>query len=187
MNFSFLKFALLLTSITLATSVYAKDNADETSTSTMRDLHPNYLSYDRLGVGVKWGTLTGVSAKYWADDYQAVEITAAFADSNTAIGADYLWNFRGAVASLSKFRGADNFVPFVGMGLLSSFGTSASNTRIFNHDTDSFDLAARVPIGIEYLPTSVHLGIFGEIGLGLGFVPNSYTFATADVGARYYF
>jgi len=181
------KALLIVMTIGMSLAAKAIDDADQTSTESAKILQPNYLSYDRLGVGIKWGTLTGVSAKYWADDFQAVEVTAAFADSNTVVGIDYLWNFRGAVASLSKFNGADNFIPFVGVGLLSSFGTNPSNTRIFNHDTDNFNLAARVPLGIEYLPSSVHLGIFGEIGLGLGFVTTSYTFATADLGARYYF
>ncbi len=182
-----LKIALLISTIGFGLPGLAKDDIDTSSSTSLRNLQPNYLSYDRLGLGIKWGTLTGVSAKYWMDDFQAVEITAAFADANTAIGVDYLWNFRGALANLGKFKEVDNFVPFAGAGLLSSFGTSASNSRLFNHDTDSFDLAVRVPIGMEFIPTTVHMGIFAEIGLGFGFIPNSYSFATADIGARYYF
>ncbi len=187
MRSSALKLALSIAVIGFAQASQAKDAAEQTTSATMAKLSPNYLSYDRLGMGIKWGTFTGVSAKYWSDDYQAVEISAAFADANTIIGVDYLWNFRGAVANLVQFKGVDNFIPFAGVGLLSSFGTNSSNTRIFNRDTEAFALAARIPIGIEFLPSSVHMGIYGEIGLGYSFIPNSYSFATADVGARYYF
>ena len=146
MNFSFLKFALIPTAIFCGSATYAMDGADETSKSKLRDLSPNYLNYDPVGVGLIWGTLTGVSAKYWADAHQAIEVTAAFADSNTAIGVDYLWNFRGALGSMSTLSSAYNLAPFVGAGLLSSSATSASNTRFFDHDTDNFNLAVRVPI-----------------------------------------
>ena len=168
-----------------AANSFAQDA--RTSTYKNHQERSNLTKTDDIGVGIKWGTLSGVSAKYWSDENQAWELTAAFADSNTAVGLDYLWNFRGAATDLGHFEGADNVVPFVGFGLLSSFGTSPSDTRIYNHTDDNFNLAARIPLGIEYMPSTVHLGIFGEIGLGLGFVPTSYTFATADVGARYYF
>ena len=174
-----------LTSLVLTAKTYAADT--NSLTTKAHSERSNLIKTDDFGVGIKWGTITGFSGKYWANENAAWEGTVAFADSNTAVGLDYLWHFRGAMAEMGHFDGADNFVPFVGAGLLSSFGGSASNTRIMNHDTDSFDLAARIPLGIEYMPSSVHLGVFGEIGLGLGFVPTSYSFATADVGARYYF
>ena len=88
---------------------------------------------------------------------------------------------------MQKFSSAHKIVPFLGAGLLSSFGNATSDNRIINHSDESFDLAVRMPIGIEYLPGSVRVGIFGEIGLGFGFIPSAFTFATADVGARYYF
>ncbi len=181
----FLVLLLLAVSILPTAKSFADDG--QSLRARARGENANLVKTDDFGLGVKWGTITGVSGKYWANENQAWETTVAFADSNTAVGLDYLWNFRGVVSQMDKFDGADSFVPFVGAGLLSSFGGSASNTRIFNHDTDSFNLAFRIPLGIEYMPTQVRLGIFGEIGLGLGFVPTSYSFATADVGARYYF
>ncbi len=180
-----LALTLVVAPCVLVANAFA--DADQTSTYRNSSGRSNLVKTNDFGLGLKWGTITGVSGKYWANENQAWELTTAFADSNTAVGLDYLWNFRGAAAELGHFEGADNLVPFAGIGLLSSFGTAPSNTRIFNHDQDNFDLAARIPLGIEYIPSTVRLGIFGEIGLGLGFVPTSYTFATADVGARYYF
>ncbi len=187
MGFFYLGVVLLFTTLSYGVQSFAQTEVEHKSSIPMRSLRPNYLINDRLGVGAKWGTLTGVSVKYWTDDFQAVELTAAFADSNSAFGVDYLWNFRGASVNVSQVGGVDNLIPFAGIGLLSSFGSNSSNTRIFNHDNDNFGLAARVPLGVEYLSSAVHLGVFGEIGLGFGFIPNSYSFATADLGARYYF
>lgn len=164
--------------------------AQSAQSSTYRNAErtANLHKTNDVGAGVKWGSLSGVNVKYWADEEKAIDATVAFADANTAVGLDYLYHFRGAVSEYGKFNGAESFVPFVGAGLLSSFGVNSSNTKIMSHDSDDrFNLAARIPLGIEYIPTAVRLGIFAELGLGLGFVPTSYTFATGDIGARYYF
>ena len=184
----YLKIALtaLLTPCFFSAQSFAA-RAEQSSTYRNTETRSNLVKTDDFGLGIKWGTITGVSGKYWSNEAQAWELTVAFADANTGVGLDYLWNFRGAANDLGKFAGADNLVPFAGFGLLSTFGTSPSNTRIFNHDTDRTNIAARIPLGIEYIPTHVRIGIFGEIGLGLGFIPTSYSFATADLGARYYF
>jgi hypothetical protein len=165
-------------------------NAQSAQSSTYRNTEraTNLHKTNDVGAGAKWGTLSGVNVKYWADEEKAIDATVAFADSNTAVGLDYLYHFRGAVSEYGKFNGAESFVPFVGAGLLSSFGSNSSNTKIMSHDGDDrFNLAARVPLGIEFMPAAVRLGVFAELGLGLGFVPTSYTFATGDIGARYYF
>jgi hypothetical protein len=137
-----------------------------------------------FGLGIKWGTLTGVSGKYWANEVQAWEATVAFENGNTALGLDYLWHFRSGVAEITNMKSASNFVPYLGVGLISAFG---SNTKFFNRNTESFGLAARLPVGLEFLPRGISLGVFAEMGLGFGFVPTTYTFITTDLGARYYF
>lgn len=96
---------------------------------------------------------------------QAWDATAAFQNGNTAVGVDYLWHFRNGVADVTNIKNSSSFIPYIGVGLISAFG---SDTQFFNRNTENFALAARLP-------------------LGFGFVPTTYTFINADIGARYYF
>ncbi len=183
----FKKFAVVAIAANMA-GLSAFAQSEQSSTYRNRERQTNLVKTNDVGAGVKWGSISGVNVKYWATENHAIDATVAFADANTGVGLDYLYHFRGVVSEYGKFNGADSFVPFVGAGLLGTFGVNSSDTKIFNHDSDNkFNLAARIPVGIEYLPTAVRLGIFAELGLGLGFVPTSYTFATGDIGARYYF
>jgi hypothetical protein len=137
-----------------------------------------------LGVGVRWGSLTGVTLKYWTNDSEALQLGAAFADGNTALGLDYLWHSRQGVSDMIHARQSAYFVPYIGAGLITAFG---SNTKFFNRNTETYALAARMPLGLEFLPAAFPIGVFAELAPAFGFVPTTYTFITADIGARYYF
>jgi hypothetical protein len=180
MKTSFLIAAILIstflqtTAFAAETSVYRPDSAAA----------PNLSKTGDFGLGVKWGNLTGVTGKYWLTEMHAIDATVAFDNGNTAVGLDYLWHFREAAADVSSGARAHNFVPYLGAGLISAFG---SNTNFFNTHTDNFGLALRIPVGIEYLPDVASLGVFAEVAPGFGIIPTNYTFLSADLGARYYF
>lgn len=153
--------------------------------SSHNDLgYRNITKTDDVGVGFKWGTLSGLNVKYWSNETHAWDFTVAFLNGNTSVGVDYQWQFRNALAENLGIHNSDAFVPYLGIGLISAFG---KDTDFFNRNTEDFALAVKAPLGIEYLPQSVSLGIFAELGLGFGFVPTNYTFTTANLGARYYF
>ena len=155
--------------------------AEETSTFPYQEPRPSSAKSGELGLGLKWGDLTGLTAKYWDSETRAWDFTLAFDNGATAFGVDYLWHFRSA---FSGFAHADSLVPFAGFGVI---GASGPESRYFNRRTSDFELAARIPGGLEFLPRSVSLGIFVEAALGFGFTPTNYSFVTADLGARYYF
>ena len=75
-------------------------------------------------------------------------------------------------------------MPYLGVGLIGGFG---GNTNFFYHNTQTFGLGARVPIGVEFIPRGLPLGIFAELDPGIGFVPDGFTFFEANIGGRYYF
>ena len=155
--------------------------ADEISTFPYQEPRPSSSKSGELGLGLKWGDLTGLTAKYWNTETRAWDFTLAFDNGATAFAVDHLWHFRSA---FSGFAHADSLVPFLGFGVI---GASGSDSRYFNRRTSDFELAARAPGGLEFLPRSVSLGIFVEAALGFGFTPTNYSFVTADLGARYYF
>ena len=190
MNTRIIKKLILGISMILSSrSFCASTPSSSDSSSTMKSLERpmNLTKTKDLGLGLKWGALTGLSLKYWASETEAWDYTAAFSDNNTTIGVDYIIHFREATADLLDDRFAKNIAPYIGGGLLASFGGSKSNVELFNHDKSEINTAFRIPIGLEYLPTNVRLGLFAELGLGLGIAPKTYTFATADIGGRFYF
>lgn len=144
----------------------------------------NLTKTDDVGLGAKWGTLTGASVKYWYDESKAWDGTIAFENGNTAVGIDHEWHFRHLTGDVFGTKRANIFVPYLGAGLIGALGT---HTHFFNRDTENFGLAARAPVGVEFLPTTAKFGLFAEVGFGFGFVPTNYSFISGDLGGRYYF
>jgi len=183
---------IFLTVVSLSTSLGMCFNAIEsTDTSlTIKSLERpmNQTKTNDFGLGAKWGSTTGINLKYWISEYQAWDFTTAFVDNNTTIGIDYIIHFRNATEELIHESYAKNIVPYVGVGFLASMGKNKSSNQLFDHENNNgVNTALKVPFGIEYLPTKIRLGLFAELGLGLGIAPKTFTFATADLGGRFYF
>lgn len=177
---------LLATTLGFAISAQAQEDNSPTRTAAQRDNITNNL--DKTGdtsVGLKWGDLTGVEFKHWTDQKNAMVLGIALDEGNTAVGIDYLWHFRGGIAATTGLKNSDAFVPYIGAGLIGAFGDE--DTDLFDHETDDFGLALRAPIGVEFLPRRISLGVFAEVAPSFGVAPTTFTFITADIGARYYF
>ncbi len=160
--------------------------AQDTVTSTEMDRVVNQL--DKAGdtsVGIKWGDLTGVEAKHWYGQKNALILGVASDEGNTAVSFDHLWHFPGSFASVTGMKISNTLVPYIGAGLLGAFG--GEDTDFFDRETEDFGLALRAPIGIEFLPRKTRLGIFAELAPSFAIVPTTLTFITVDIGARYYF
>lgn len=183
------KYVKLLILVFVAVGAFSARAASSDSTSSTVNLDRpwNLVKTTDVGVGAKWGTLTGIDVKYWTSENKSWDFTIASADNNTLLGVDYLIHLRELTAEMMKNRSAKNIAPYFGVGFLSSFGKNKSSIQIFDHEKDSTNLALRVPLGIEYLPTNLRIGFFAELGLGLGVAPKTYTFASGDLGARFYF
>lgn len=154
--------------------------------STYRIDHDNIgvKKSEDVGVGIKVGSFTGFSGKYWLDEVHAVDASLAFFQGNTEISASYLWHFREAFADGFAIPNPEDFVPYIGVGFISGYG---SNTQYFNRSDNGFGFTARLPFGVEFLPKKIKIGAFVELAMDLGLAPNTSTFLTADLGARYYF
>ncbi len=172
---------LLLTTLLIALTVTA---SAQTSVEPMQPYRSTLTKTDDTGVGLKVGSLPGVSGKYWMSETRAMDVGLAFYSAATAVNVDYLWEFRDFFADMTNRGYLEHLVPYTGVGLITGFG---SNTQFFSYQNNNFGLAARFPLGIEFLPRSVRLGAFFEAALDVGVAPVTYGFLTADIGARYYF
>jgi hypothetical protein len=180
-----LQILLLATTVGLASAAQAQTYSAPTTTAQMDNVRNNLNKSGDTSVGFKWGDQTGVDFKHWYNQKNSVVLGFAFDRNSTAIGADHLWHYRKGIEAVTGLEDTNNFVPYVGAGLLGVFGDE--DTRYFNRNSDSFGLAIRAPLGVEYLPRQLRLGVFAEVAPSFGFVPTTVTFVTANVGARYYF
>jgi hypothetical protein len=137
-----------------------------------------------VGVGIMLGTTPGITGKVWLSETEAVQVGLGLQSTNTAAIADYIWNWRDAFRSLSNSSFAKSLVPYIGLG---GIGVWGGNTAFFNRDTGTFGFGFRLPVGLEYLPRFLPVGVFAEIDPGFGVAPTTFSFFQADVGARFYF
>ena len=146
LNFSRNSLALVAT-VFLGLGAHAAEQSSSARLSTPAS--SNVEKAGDFGLGVQWGQNTGIEAKYWTTETAAIGFGAAFADGNTAVNGDYLVHYRQGLGSLIGVKGLQTFVPYAGGGLIAAFG---ENTNFFGRNTGRFGLAARIPLGIEFLP-----------------------------------
>ena len=143
-------------------------------------------SHGSFGLGLVLGEPSGLSAKYWSGSSTAWDAGLAYSFNDyLLIWADHLWHFSGALTKLSS--DFDTITPYVGVGpevFISSLGT---RKRGGVHDGRSAGLAARVPLGLEWTPRKVPIGVFLELVPGLDLIPALDAFFEGGIGARFYF
>lgn len=140
-----------------------------------------------LGLGIVLGEPSGLSAKYWLHSRDALDFGLAYSfNSFFAIFADYLYHFPGAFAA--QKAPISQITPYVGIGAIFFTDTSSARTssRYFT-STNSAGLGLRIPLGLEWRPSSTPLGIFLELVPGMGIIPATFGFLEGGIGARFYF
>jgi hypothetical protein len=127
-----------------------------------------------FGVGVMIGEPTGLSAKYWLDNDNALDFGLAysFIRSNSALSmhADYIYHAFDVIKS--NYR-----IP-----LYYGFG---ARIRLVNGADNS--LGARGVIGIAWLSDEAPFDVFVEVVPVFNLFPETALNLDAAIGARYYF
>jgi hypothetical protein len=138
-----------------------------------------------LGVGFILGEPTGLTAKYWMERSGAVDFGLAFSIQNYFLFySDYLKHV--PLKSRSSF--VSHLNPYIGIGALAAFvtGSRTSSDPFFRKDGD-FGFGVRIPLGVEWTPAEVPLGVFVELVPGIFVFPATSGFLSGGIGARYYF
>lgn len=174
------KSGLLLSVMMIMSSGWDAPAASSGVTVLNQSNVTNQSKADQLGAGIQIGSLSGVNFEYWADSNRTFNGAMTFARGNTAVTFATLWMFRDALKG-----SASNFVPFIGAGVLAVWGNR--DDYFSRRSSESFVLAAQVPMGIQFLPHQERFGLFVEFSPSLEIVPATYGFITGDIGARYYF
>lgn len=131
------------------------------------------LSQDKgFGVGVILGEPTGLSAKAWVSEQNAVDFGLAYSFRSKGyfhIHADYLWHFPNVIESTER-------IPlYFGMGGRLAVGKGSG---IFG---------VRIPFGIAFWLRSAPIEFFLEAAPIVDLAPATGASGNGGVGVRYYF
>lgn len=183
---------LLVPNVLFAQTATTESATTETTTTTetraevTSDTYVNESKTDDIGLGVLAGGPTTVTGKYWLNESRAIDFGAAFAHDDYAIIGTYLNHFEGVTG-----RGR-RMAPYIGFGFYLDFNQDQSET-VFDRDSNNegsqaedLGFGLRIPVGLEYMPVEIPIGIFAEISPGLSLTPDTDSFVTVGVGARYY-
>lgn len=142
----------------------------------------------KLGLGAVFGEPTGFTAKYWLDSRDAADAGLAYSfDGFLLLYADYLVHFPSLVNQTFAPATARTLHPYLGVGGLFFISTrSDSKSRSLADGDDKVGFGVRIPLGIEWTPSSTQFGVFLEIVPGLGLLPSTTGFLQGGLGVRYY-
>lgn len=138
---------------------------------------------DDFGIGVILAEPTGLSAKLWLNENEAIDAAAAwsFSDySSFQFHADYLMH------RFDLFRNVDTTVgrPALYFGAGGRLKLGEDNGR--GNDADD-RLGVRVPVGMTYLFAQAPFDVFGEVVPVLDIAPDTELDFNAAIGGRFYF
>lgn len=177
----FMRKAIVTALMTLFVAQGALAQATRSTTTASRP--SSTTKSGNFGLGVMLGDPSGLTAKVWTSRATAFQLGLSYSWGDYfAILGDHLWHFPNALAGAGG--GANQFVPYLGLGAVLFFDDDG-NFRDRN-DRD-VALGARIPLGIEFLPRAIPLGVFAEVVPGVGIVPDVFGFVQGDIGARFYF
>ena len=151
-------------------------------------LAPSYAGH--FGAGLVLGEPTALTGKYWWSAKDAVDVGLSFFQSNfILVYGDYLRHFAGIWGRSSPF--VAHLQPYAGIG---AFFASIANVNsydapYFYHPSSSASsaFAVRIPLGVEWDPSQVPLGVFAELVPGVGISPGTFAVFELGLGVRYYF
>ena len=138
---------------------------------------------DDFGIGVILAEPTGLSAKLWLNETEAVDAAAAWSFSDYRsfqFHADYLMH------RFDLFRNVDTTVgrPALYFGVGGRLKLGDDNGRGSDEDDR---LGIRVPVGMTYVFAKAPFDVFGEVVPVLDIAPDTEVDLNAAVGGRFYF
>lgn len=138
---------------------------------------------DDFGIGVILAEPTGLSAKLWLNEREAIDAAAAWSFSDYRsfqFHADYL------IHRFDLFRNVDTTVgrPALYFGVGGRLKLGDDDGRGSDEDDR---LGIRVPVGMTYVFAQAPFDVFGEVVPVLDIAPDTEVDLNAAVGGRFYF
>lgn len=136
-----------------------------------------------FGIGAIVAEPTGVSAKAWLNDTEAIDLAAAwsFADDHDSfqLHGDYLFHRFDLFPNVDRSVG--KLGPYFGGGARLKLREDE------DRDDEEDELGVRVPVGMTYLFARAPFDVFGELVPILQIAPDTDLDLQAAIGGRFYF
>ncbi len=138
-----------------------------------------------FGLGIMLGEPSGLTAKIWTQKNNAWTISVGNSYmGNLRVGVDYLFHFNSFNSNIVNLYAGPGVA--VGFGESGGWLYSKNNQRWYKEGSD-IGVGVRGVLGINIVPRNSPIEIFGEIGLMVGALPNTYANFEGSIGFRYYF
>ena len=127
-----------------------------------------------FGLGAIFGVPTGINAKYFLDDLNAIDAAVAWdlsGDNDFHVHADYLFHTYSLIT--------------VEKGELPVFFGIGGRLKIRDDKEDEFGI--RFPLGLAYVFADVPIDVFAEVAPILDVVHDTEFDLEGGIGARFYF
>ena len=140
-----------------------------------------------FGLGIVLGDPSAITARYDFSSEKAIDGGLSFFSNDwVLVYVDGLYKFNDGFGHSHSFFAQTT--PYIGAGAVIVSSSKSRHDRYFSgSDSANFALGIRVPLGAEWKPTRVPVGVFAEVSPGLVIIPGTYGFLQAGIGARYYF
>jgi len=144
-----------------------------------RQLNPGNVS-----LGLILGSPTAITPKFNLDRIHAIDAGLAYwFNDYIEIYADYLWLYPKLTSS--KKYPLNEFTPYWGLG--ADLQTINRSSFIADNRHPWTGVFLRTPLGVEFMPRKVPLGIFLELVPNINLIPGLWISLGGGLGARYYF
>ncbi len=133
----------------------------------------SYSQTRGFGLGVVIGEPTGISAKYWLSNQNALDFALGYSfvrKERIHFHMDYLFHHQ------NIFRAEENIALYYGPGF-----------RIRSVEGDDARLGARFALGLVWLPRNAPVDVFVEIAPILDIIPATRFQINAGLGFRFFF
>ncbi len=141
-----------------------------------------------FGLGVLIGSPSAITGKFWLDTHQAIDMGFGYSNNDYFLFyADYLVHFTEMIPKKNKFLA--ELVPYIGVGaiIVSNNQDRYDNDRYYGKKSGAIGSGLRVPVGVEWTPVEIPIGVFLEVVPGISLTPATSGFINSGVGIRYYF
>ncbi len=147
---------------------------------------PAGLAQHNFGAGVVIGDPTGLTAKYYRDKKNAVDLALSFGGGrNVYLHSSWLW-LREKLFNIDEYP-VNWYFGFGGRFFVADHGHRHGPFGHHDHDDEDTHFAARAPFGLRMNFTDPRAEIFSEISFAMDVVPAMDFDLDFGIGARYYF
>jgi hypothetical protein len=143
-----------------------------------------------LGLGVNLGSPNGISAKYWLNHRNAIDLAVGGNGyylgnyySGVNLHVDYLWHYYGVFGS-PRTQAYDHLPLYIGIGAMASSPYVADDRGVL---TPQGVIGVRGVAGLSWLFRNAPFDVFADLAPTLILVPNPAFIVDPEIGGRFYF